>query len=78
MAADKPGPHPPGRDEEGRVSRAPIADVRARFAKQGPQTDEERARARAFIEGKIAMVKGDPRLSAAEKAAAIADIEARR
>jgi hypothetical protein len=35
-------------------------------------------RARAFIGGKIEMIRRDPRMTEAEKAAAIADLEARR
>ncbi|MET3130404.1 hypothetical protein AAKU55_000657 [Oxalobacteraceae bacterium GrIS 1.11] len=60
------------------TAQAPIADVREQFARQTPQTPEERARARAFIDGKIEMVRGDPCLSEAQKAAAIAELEARR
>ncbi len=57
---------------------APLADVRAQFARRTPQTAEEKARSRAFIDGKIEMVRGDPKLSEAQKAAAIAELEARR
>ena len=57
---------------------APVADVREQFARRTPQTAEEKARSRAFIDGKIEMVRGDPKLSAAQKAAAIAELEALR
>ena len=52
--------------------------MRARFAKKGGETAEERERTRAFIEGKIEMLKGDRRLSDAEKDAAIAELRSRR
>jgi hypothetical protein len=55
-----------------------IADIRERFAKKGPPTAEDAARARAFIDGKIEMVRGDRTLTAAEKASAIAELEAKR
>jgi hypothetical protein len=48
------------------------------FARKTPQTAEDEARARAFIDGKIEMVRGDPNLTEAEKAAAIAELEAKR
>jgi hypothetical protein len=52
--------------------------MRDAFARTTPQTAEDRARARAFIDAKIGMIRHDPRMSDAEKAAAIADLEARR
>jgi hypothetical protein len=36
------------------------------------------ARARAFIDGKIEMIRRDPSMTEAEKAAAIAELQARR
>jgi hypothetical protein len=58
---------------------SPIVDMRDIFARKTPQTEEEdRAQARAFIDGKIEMIRRDPYMTDAEKAAAIAEIETRR
>jgi hypothetical protein len=73
-----PPPTPPVVEASSKQSGAPIADMRDAFARKTPQTDEDRARARAFVEGKIEMIRRDPRMSAAEKEAAIADLRSRR
>jgi hypothetical protein len=81
MPVDFPPPQPPGMEEPAaNVSRteAPIVDMRDQFARKTPQTAEDQARARDFIDGKIEMVRGDPNLTEAEKAAAIAELEAKR
>jgi hypothetical protein len=53
-----------------------IVDMRDQFARKTPLTAEESAAAtRAFIEGKIEMVRRDPHMTDAEKAAAIASLE---
>jgi hypothetical protein len=52
--------------------------VRKQFERKTPQTAEERARGRAFIDGKIEMVRRDPKLTDSEKAAAISELEAKR
>jgi hypothetical protein len=57
---------------------SPIKDVRDQFARPGPETAEDKERTRAFIDGKIEMVRRDPHMSEAEKAAAIAELEAKR
>ena len=75
MAIDDPPP-PPKNIE--RPDKAPIADMRDAFARKTPQTDQDRAAARAFIDGKIEMIRRDPHMTEAQKAAAIADLEARR
>lgn len=72
-----PPPAPPVVEQPDKPSGAPIADMRDTFARKTPQTDEDRTRARAFIEGKMEMICRDPRLSSAEKAAAIADLRSR-
>lgn len=59
-------------------SEAPINDARDQFARHSPPTPEDQARTRAFIEGKIDMIRRDPHMSDAEKAAAIAELEAKR
>jgi hypothetical protein len=72
---DKVPPPPPAeRPKKG----APIADVREQFKRTTPQTPEDEARTRAFIEGKIEMLRGDPNLSEADKAAAIAELKKKR
>lgn len=76
MPVDTP-PTPPAVEQPDKRSKAPIADMRDKFARKTPQTDEDRAQARAFIEGKIEMIRRDPRMSPAEKAAAIADLQGR-
>jgi hypothetical protein len=79
MPIDNPPPPPPAKVEQpGKTSDEGIADMRDAFARKTPQTEQDRARARAFIDGKIAMIRGDPHMTDAEKAAAIADLEARR
>jgi hypothetical protein len=72
-----PPPTPPVIERTQEKSDAPIADMRDAFARKTPQTAEDRARARAFIEGKIEMIRRDPHMTPAEKAAAIADLQSR-
>ncbi|MGE8165983.1 hypothetical protein ACQKRQ_38310 [Paraburkholderia sp. NPDC080076] len=55
-----------------------IEDMRDKFTRTTPPTPDDAARTREFIEGKIEMIRSDPRLSDAEKAAAIADLKAKR
>ena len=75
-------PPPPPRIEQPAASStqgpAPIADMREQFVRKTPQTAEDEARARAFIDGKIDMIRRDPQMTEAEKAAAIKDLEAKR
>jgi hypothetical protein len=77
MPIDRP-PEPPLVIEQPGTPSAPIVDMREGFARKTPQTEEDRAQARAFIDGKIEMIRRDPYMTDAEKAAAIADLEARR
>ena len=72
-----PPPVPPAEASSDEARRNPggIADMRAQFARKTPQTPEDRARTRAFVAGKIDMIRSDPTMSEAEKAAAIADLE---
>lgn len=76
----EPPPEPPPRVEEQpeRASGAPIADMRETFERKTPQTQEDRDQAKAFIAGKIEMIRRDPYLTEEQKAAAIADLESRR
>ena len=43
-----------------------------------PQTPEDEAFARAFIDGKIEIIRRDPQMTEPEKAAAIEDLKAKR
>jgi hypothetical protein len=72
-----PPPIPPAEESpaEARHKTGAVADMREQFARKTPQTLEDRARTRAFITGKIDMVRSDPTMSEAEKAAAIAQLE---
>ena len=73
-----PPPEPPWTMEQPAKPSAPIVDMRDVFARKTPPTEEERTQKRAFIDGKIEMIRRDPYMTDAEKAAAIADLEARR
>jgi hypothetical protein len=73
MKSNKRPPKPqsyPSRPESSRGNQ-PIQDVREQFARKTTQTEEELQTSRAFVEGKIEMVRSDPRLTEAEKTAAI-------
>ena len=63
--------------QAGKTKEVPIADVREQFNRKVPQTAEDRARSRAFIAGKIDMIRRDPNLTDAEKAAAISEFESK-
>jgi len=78
MPVEPPPPPPPGIEQPSKRGDAPILDVREQFARKTPQTPEDEARTRDFIAGKIEMIRRDPNMTEAEKAAAIADLEARR
>ena len=52
--------------------------MRDAFGRKTPQTDEDRERSRAFVEGKIEMIRRDPSLTGEQKAAAIADLKAKQ
>jgi len=72
-------PEPPVTMEQlGTPSGAPIVDMRDVFERKTPQTEEDRARTQDFINGKIEMIRRDPYMTDAEKAKAIADLQARR
>jgi len=77
VGSSGPGPDPPP-PAESRPASGEIVDVRAAFERTAPQTEEERAQARAFIAGKIDLVRGDPQLTDEQKRAAIAELEAHR
>ncbi len=57
--------------------RVPATDMREEFARISRKVPRDRAAERAFIEGKIAMILGDSRLSREEKAKAVAALRGR-
>jgi hypothetical protein len=73
-----PPPAPPAIEETQKKSDTPIVDMRDAFARKTPQNEEDLARTRDFILGKIEMIRRDPNMTPAEKAAAIADLQSRR
>jgi hypothetical protein len=73
-----PPPEPPLVIEQPGKPSGAIIDMRDAFARKTPQTEQDRAAARAFIDDKIEMIRRDPNMTDAEKAASIADLEARR
>ena len=68
---------PPPPPANGRTVRAPIADVRDKFATTG-RSPGDAARTAAFIQGKIDMIKSDDRLSNEAKRKAIAELASQR
>lgn len=81
MPIDNPPPPPPRVERPAANTprdQAPIADMRGQFARKTPQTPQDEALARAFIDGKIEMIRRDPHMTEADKAAAIKDLKARR
>ena len=73
-----PPPEPPLIIEQPGKPSSPIVDMRDAFARKTPMTEEDRAQMRAFIDSKIEVIRRDPNMTDAEKAAAIADLKARR
>ena len=78
MPTEKAPPPPSIEHPTPSKPQAPIADERARFARKTPQSAEDDARTRAFVDGKIEMIRRDPKMTDAEKAAAINELEAKR
>ena len=68
---------PPPPPANGRTVRAPISNVRDRFAATG-RSPGDTARTAAFIQGKIDMIKSDDRMSNEAKRKAIAGLTSRR
>ena len=73
-----PPPEPPLIIEQPGKPSSPIVDMRDAFARKTLMTEEDRAQMRAFIDSKIEVIRRDPNMTDAEKAAAIADLKARR
>jgi hypothetical protein len=82
MNAPNPCPLPSGKPEKGPASLSdpetekavPVADVRAEFERISRQAQRDPQAERAFIEGKIEMIRNDPNLSQAEKERAIEEL----
>ena len=82
MAGPPPPPDPRGDDPAVLVDPdtgepLPAADMREEFARLSRDAPDRPDAGRAFIEGKIALVTGDPRLSEEQKRAAIAELRRR-
>ena len=64
-------PRAPPRDQDANSpaheADAPIKDMRNQFSPKTPPSAEDQAQARAFIDAKIDMIRGEPHLSEAEK-----------
>jgi hypothetical protein len=73
----KPPPQPKRPSGSRRRPNAPLVDARDRFARRNVDHVADEMRTRAIIAGKIKMVRRDPGLTAAQKAAAIRDLRAR-
>lgn len=80
MAVDMAPPPPTFQPQKGVKANegSNIEDKREEFARKLPQTPEDRAKAREFIEHKIQILRSDPNLTDAEKAAAIEELKAKR
>ncbi len=72
-------PPPPAavQDKPAPSGDAPIADMRAKFARLTAGSRKDLEAERAFIESKIEMIRTDPRLNDAEKESAIAELRQR-
>lgn len=67
----------PPPDAPGPAGPPEIADMREHFARVTKESPRDPEAERAFIEGKIEMVRSDPNLSEDEKAAAIEELRAK-
>jgi len=74
MPARKP-PIPPDRSAVRAPRGGRIADARRKFERSATSDDAERTR--AFIAHKIEILRDDPRMREEERAAAIAELEAK-
>ncbi|MFN2588684.1 MAG: hypothetical protein ABR613_11280 [Actinomycetota bacterium] len=65
---------PPPSDAPGTAGPPEIEDMREHFSKVTKETPRDPDAERAFVEGKIEMIRSDPNLSDEEKAAAIEEL----
>ncbi|MGA2497197.1 MAG: hypothetical protein ABSH20_05620 [Tepidisphaeraceae bacterium] len=70
-ASQPPGPHDPA------GIPANARDVRAEFERLAHKTPRDRKAGRAFIEARIEMIRGDSRLTPANKGRLIAELRRR-
>lgn len=79
MPIDTP---PPPKIEQSQTATpetgAPIVDMREKFARKTPPSREDAERTRAFIDGKIEMIRRDPNMPQADKDRAIQELESKR
>ena len=75
MVAGPEPPVPPKDRSQESDKGVPPRDVREEFARISAGVERDPEAERAFVEGKIEMIRSDPRLSEAEKLAAIAELE---
>jgi hypothetical protein len=68
----------PSRSTGEPAASAPIADMRKEFERLTAGTPRDPAAERAFIDGKIEIIRKDANMSDAEKAAAIDELMRRR
>jgi hypothetical protein len=78
MPIDSPPQPPVVVERPGERSGARIVDMREAFERKAPQTAEDEDRTRAFIDGKIEMIRRDPSLTEEQKAAAIEALKSTR
>ena len=64
----------PPPDETGSAGPPEVSDMREHFARVTKETPRDPEAERAFIEGKIEMIRSDPNLSEDDKAAAIEEL----
>jgi hypothetical protein len=77
MPIDTP---PPPKVEQSQTATpdAPIVDMRDKFARKTSPTPDDAERTRAFIDGKIEMIRRDPNMSQTDKDRAIQELESKR
>jgi hypothetical protein len=76
LPIDSPPQPPAVVERSGERSDALIVDMREAFERKTPQTAQDEARMRAFIEGKIEIIRRDPSLTDEQRAAAIETLKA--
>jgi len=79
MAGPPPPPDPAGEDRADLVDPdtgepLPTGDVRQEFARHTREGPDQQEAERAFIEGKLGLIAGDPRLSDEQKRAATEEL----
>jgi hypothetical protein len=78
MPIDAPPPPPKIELADKPRADSPIVDMREQFARRTPQSVDDAERTRAFIDGKIEMIRRDPNMSESDKDRAIKELESKR